>query len=314
MSDIVLVTGAAGFAGSHLVQHLAASNAVVGWARSSPPPEIAPLATWTQVDLLDREQVRAAIARLRPTAVYHCAGVPHVAESWQDTAQPLAGNVLATEHLLDALRRAAVPCRLLIPGSATVYAPSAEPITETHTIAPASPYALSKLAQEQLVLQAIQEDGIDVVVTRSFNHTGPRQTPAFVAPSMARQIALIEAGALEPVIRVGNLDAQRDLTDVRDVVRAYAALMQSGTSGTIYNVASGVGRSVRSVLDALVSRSRTPVRIETDPARMRANDVPVLVGDFSRLTHATGWRPLVSFDQMLDDLLGYWRSQVQSAK
>jgi GDP-4-dehydro-6-deoxy-D-mannose reductase len=266
------------------------------------------------VDLLDREQVRTAIARLRPTAVYHCAGVPHVAESWQDTAQPLAGNVLATEHLLDALRRAAVRCRLLIPGSATVYAPSAEPITEAHTIVPASPYALSKLAQEQLVLQAIQEDGIDVVVTRSFNHTGPRQTPAFVAPSMARQIALIEAGVLEPVIRVGNLDAQRDLTDVRDVVRAYAALMQSGTSGAIYNVASGVGRSVRSVLDALVSRSRTPVRIETDPARMRANDVPVLVGDFSRLTRATGWRPLVSFDQMLDDLLGYWRAQVQSAK
>ena len=314
MNDVVLVTGAGGFVGSHLVQHLAGTNTVVGWVRSSPPVEIAGLATWARVDLLDRDQVRAAIAALRPTSVYHCAGVPHVAESWRDTVQPLAGNVLATEHLLDALRRAAVRCRILVPGSATVYATSPEPIAETYAIAPASPYALSKLAQEQLGLRATQEDGIDVVATRSFNHTGPRQTPAFVAPSMARQIALIEQGALEPIIRVGNLDARRDLTDVRDVVRAYTSLMQSGTPGTIYNVASGVGRSIRSILDALVSRSRVPVRIETDPARMRANDVPILVGDFSRLTLATGWRPSISFDRMLDDLLGYWRSQVEKWK
>ena len=156
----------------------------------------------------------------------------------------------------------------------------------------------------------MQEDGLDVVVTRSFNHTGPRQTPAFAAPSMARQIALIERGQLEPVIKVGNLDARRDLTDVRDVVRAYAALMQSGTPGVVYNVASGVGRSIRSVLDALVSRSRVPVRIEIDPARMRPNDVPVLVGDCSRLdaTRPAG-RPAVTFDQMLDDLLDYWRGR-----
>ena len=314
MNDVVLVTGAGGFVGSHLVQHLAGTNRIIGWARSSPPSEIADLATWRQVDLLDRDQVRTSIAALRPTAVYHCAGVPHVAESWQDTALPLAGNVLATEHLLDALRRAAIRCRVLIPGSATVYAPSPEPIDESHTIAPASPYALSKLAQEQLALQAIQEDGIDVVATRSFNHTGPRQTPAFVAPSVARQIALIEAGMLAPVIRVGNLDARRDLTDVRDVVRAYAALMQSGTSGTVYNVASGIGRSIGSILDALVSRSRVPVQIEADPGRMRANDVPVLVGNFSRLSDATGWRPSVSFDRMLDDLLAHWRGQVQSEK
>ena len=296
MSDLVLVTGAGGFAGSHLVEYLSPSHHVVAWTRQT-------------VDLLDRDRVRTAIRDLRPTQIYHCAGATHVAESWRDTAQPLASNVMATEYLFDAVRRAGLLCRVLVPGSATVYAPSSEPITETDAIAPASPYAISKLAQEQLALRAIHEDGIDVVVTRSFNHTGPRQTPAFVAPSLARQIALIERGQLEPVIKVGNLDAQRDLTDVRDVVRAYVALMQSGTSGIVYNVASGVARSIRSVLDALVSRASVAVRVEVDPARMRPNDVPVIAGDFSRLNAATGWQPIVSFDQMLDDLLSYWRSQ-----
>jgi GDP-4-dehydro-6-deoxy-D-mannose reductase len=252
--------------------------------------------------------VRAAIRELRPSQIYHCAGVPHVAESWRDTTQPLEGNVLATEHLLDALRRESIRCRILLPGSATVYAPSSEPISETDPIAPGSPYAISKLAQEQLALRAIDEDGLDIVVTRSFNHTGPRQTEAFVAPSMARQIVLIERGQLEPVIKVGNLDAHRDVTDVRDVVRAYAALMQSGTTGVVYNVASGVARSIRALLDALVSRSKVPVRIEVDQARLRPNDVPVVVGNYARLNGATGWRPEISFDQMLDDLLNYWRA------
>jgi GDP-4-dehydro-6-deoxy-D-mannose reductase len=307
VSDLVLVTGASGFAGSHLVEHLASAHDLVAWTRSEAPKEIAGLGRWQVVDLLDRERVRAAIADLRPTHIYHCAGVPHVAESWRDTSQPLAGNVLATQHLLDALHRARVPSRVLVPGSATVYAPSSEPISETDAIAPASPYAISKLAQEQLALRAMQEDGLDVVVTRSFNHTGPRQTAEFVAPSMARQIALIERGQLEPVIKVGNLDARRDLTDVRDVVRAYVALMTSGTAGVVYNVASGVGHSIRSVLEALIARSRVSVRIEIDPARMRPSDVPAIVGNYSRLENTTGWKPEVSFDSMLDDLLAYWR-------
>lgn len=307
MSDVVLVTGAAGFAGSHLVEHLLASpKRRTGEGGSSSQGVVA----WTRqtVDLLDGERVRAAIRDLRPGWVYHCAGVPHVAESWRDTARPLEGNVLATQHLLDALRRAGVRCRVLIPGSATVYAPSPRPIVETDPIAPASPYAISKLAQERLALHAIQEDGLDVIVTRSFNHTGPRQTPAFVAPSMARQIALIERGRLDPVIRVGNLQARRDLTDVRDVVRAYVALMQSGTTGVVYNVASGVARSIQSILDALVLRAKVAVRVEADPARLRPSDVPVIAGDHSRLTAATGWQPAITFDQMLDDLLSYWRA------
>ena len=308
--NLVLVTGASGFAGGHLVEHLASTGQVVGWTRSTPPPELRDLARWEQVDLLDRDRVRRAIADLRPTHIYHCAGVPHVAESWRDTARSLEGNVLATEHLFDALRRAGVRSRVLVPGSSMVYAPSSEPITEDDPIAPASPYALSKLAQEELARRARKEDGLEIVITRSFNHTGPRQTAAFAAPSMARQIAMIEAGALAPVIKVGNLDAERDLTDVRDVVRAYAALMTSAASDDVYNVASGVARTIRSVLDALIARAKVPVRVESEPARMRPNDVPFMAGNPSRLTAATGWRPLITFERMLDDLLDYWRTRI----
>ncbi len=183
-------------------------------------------------------------------------------------------------------------------------------MTEDSPLAPASPYGLSKLAQEQLGLRAVTEDGLGVVVARAFNHTGPRQTPSFMAPTVARQVALIERGQFEPVIHIGNTSPRRDLSDVRDVVRAYEALMERGQPGGIYNVASGVGRAVGEVLDALISRSRVPVRTEVDPARMRATDVPMLVGDATRLRNETGWQPQIPFDQMIDDLLGYWRGMV----
>lgn len=304
----VLVTGAAGFAGGHLLEHLAGRGAVTAWARSEPPADLARLASWQAIDLLDRDRVRHEVRALRPAAVYHCAGAPHVGASWRDTAQPLASNVLTTHYLLDALRRAAAPCRVLITGSAMVYAPSTSPLREDDRVAPASPYALSKLAQEQLGLRGLTEDGLDVILTRPFNHTGPRQKPTFAAPGMARQIALIERGAIEPLMQVGNLDAERELTDVRDTVRAYALLMERGAPGTVYNVASGTGHAIRAILDALVARSRVPVEIRVDPARLRPQDTPVLVGDATRLRHATGWAPAISFDRMLDDLLDYWRA------
>jgi GDP-4-dehydro-6-deoxy-D-mannose reductase len=320
VATAVLVTGAAGFAGSHLLEHLspvasgspAASGLsrktnVVAWARSAPPPELARLARWETIDLLDRDRVRDRMAELRPSQVYHCAGAAHVGDSWARTTDTLSANVLATHYLLDAIRRANVQCRVLVPGSAHVYAPSAVPLAEDARVAPASPYALSKLAQEQLSAQAFAQDGVETILARVFNHSGPRQNPSFVASSMARQIALIERGALEPVIKVGNLDAERDLTDVRDTVRAYAMLMDRARPGTVYNVATGVARSTRSVLETLLSHARVPVRVEIDSERLRPNDIPVLVGNPTRLREATGWTPQIPFDQMLADLLDYWR-------
>lgn len=306
--SVVLVTGAGGFAGSHLLENLAGSAELVAWSRAEAPRAIAKLARWQQVDILDRSQVDAALRDIRPDWIFHCAGFPHVAESWSDTAAPLQVNVLGTHRVLDAVARLERPCRILVTGSAQVYASSADPIDESHAFAPASPYALSKLAQEELALRS-GDRNVEVLVTRSFNHTGPRQKPAFLAPSVARQIAQIERGTLEPVLKIGNLDPKRDVLDVRDAVRAYVELMRKGTPGTAYNVASGVGRPVRAIVDALVARARVPIRVEQDPARMRASDVPILVGNPRRLQEATGWQPKVSFEQMIDDLLDYWRKQ-----
>jgi GDP-4-dehydro-6-deoxy-D-mannose reductase len=302
----VLVTGASGFAGSHLLDRLRGTGDIVGWSRSRPAREVG--VRWQEVDVRDGAAVRAAIRELRPDRVYHCAGVAHVSESWDSPTAPLAVNALGTHHLLDALRRHHRGCRVLVTGSATVYAASPSALTEGSPLRPDSPYGTSKLAQELLALRAAAEDGLDVVVARAFNHTGPRQTRAYMAPGVARQIASIEAGLSEPVIRVGNLDAERDLTDVRDVVAAYLALMDAGVSGEVYNVASGTGHAVRDVVETLVDLSPVPVRIEVDPARVRPVDNPRLVGDSSKLRQLTGWSPTIPFEQMLLDLLNSWRA------
>lgn len=307
MSGPTLVTGATGFAGGHLIEWLADTTDVVGWGRRAPAPSLAALARWEAVDLHDRDRVRARIRALRPSFIYHCAGSPHVAGSWKNPAEPLASNVLGTAHLLDAVRDAGIACRVLVTGSATVYAPSAEPIREDAPRLPQNPYALSKLAQEDLALRAAREDGMDIVVARAFNHTGARQSDAFVAPAIAHQVARIERGEIAPVLHVGNLDAVRDLSDVRDVVRAYAALMARAPGGVAYNVASGVGRPIRAIVDALCARARVPIGLEVDPSRLRPSDTPVLIGEITRLQVATGWTPEVSFDRMLDDLLTSWR-------
>jgi GDP-4-dehydro-6-deoxy-D-mannose reductase len=309
VSGPVLVTGGAGFAGSHLIEHLSGRVPLVAWSRSTPRDPVAPLATWHRVDLLDRDRVRAEMARLKPARIFHCAGAPHVGASFHNTVEPLRNNVLTTHYLLDAVRRADVNCRVVITGSATVYAPSSTPLREDDDVCPASPYGLSKLAQEMVGLDTLADDGLEVIVTRSFNHTGPRQSASFVAPGFAQQIARIEGGVVPPVIQVGNIETVRDLTDVRDTVRAYALLMERGTPGTVYNVASGVRRSIRNVLYALTSRSQVPVEIVVDETRLRPQDTPAVVGDSSRLRHATGWEPSISFDRMIDDLLAYWRAQ-----
>jgi GDP-4-dehydro-6-deoxy-D-mannose reductase len=307
----VLVTGAAGFAGSHLLDHLARQqpdHELIAWARRIPPDVSARPGRWDQIDLTHKEAVRDAIARLRPSAVYHCAGYPHASGGWRDSARPLRANVMITEYLFDALRRAGGGCRIVLPGSGTVYAAAEHAHSENDPVRPRSAYSMSKLAQEQLALRAVDEDGLDVIVTRPFNHTGPRQTAAFAAPSFARQIASIERGEVEPVIRVGNLTARRDLLDVRDVVTAYTALMATGVPGTVYNVASGIARPIAAVLDGLIARARITVTVAPDAARMRPDDTPVMVGDASRLRNATGWAPAIPFERTLDDLLDYWRS------
>jgi len=305
----VLVTGAAGFAGSHLLDLLTGSGVdVVGWHRPvAEAPAVPAHVTWQAVDILDADAVSAAIARIKPRAVYHCAGAAHVGKAWDNTTATLATNVSGTHNVLEGLRKARAAARVLIPSSALVYRTSDEALTEDHPAGPEGPYALSKLAQEMAGLRA-REDGIRVTIARSFNHVGARQDPHFAASGFARRIADIEAGRWAPEITVGNLDARRDIHDVRDTVRAYRLILEHGVDGRAYNVCSGRAISIRALLDKLLAHARVPITIRVDPSRYRPNDVPLLLGDPTRLQSELGWLPEIDLDRTVEDLLSYWRS------
>jgi GDP-4-dehydro-6-deoxy-D-mannose reductase len=201
--------------------------------------------------------------------------------------------------------------RVLIPGSALVYRPSTEALDEDSPLGPRSPYATSKLAQERLGLKVGAEEGLSVFVTRSFNHAGPRQEPSFSTSSFARQLALIESGVEEPIIRVGNLDARRDVTDVRDVVRSYKAIVERGRPARPYNVCSGCSHRIADLLQQLVGQARVRVEVRPDPERMRPNDMPLLLGNPRRIHEEVGWAPTIPIERTMADLLDYWRGRVR---
>src|SRR5260221_806604 len=310
MSAATLVTGAAGFAGGHLLDLLSrdAGANLTAWHRpGGTPPREVPRTTWQAVDLLDRTAVRDAIARLRPSVVYHCAGEAHVVRAWDRVDAAFAINVRGTHHLLDALDREGVSTRALLPSSALVYAPANVPLREDHRLCPPNPSGLSKLAQEMLGRHT--SGSVAVYIARPFNHIGPRQNPLFAAPGFAQRIADIEHGRSKPVITVGNLEAKRELTDVRDTVRAYVSIVERGRPGRPYNVCTGQAVTIRHLLDLLIARSPAAVTVEVDPSRYRPNDTPMLVGDGSRLRDEIGWAPQIFLERTVDDLLAYWRSQ-----
>ncbi len=315
MRQTVLVTGAAGFAGSHLLDLLDAEPNidVIAWRRPGerlPPGRSEAALSWVTIDLRDRSAVADAIADARPALIYHLAGAAHVGAAWACTADALSVNALGTHHVIDAARRAGLRPRVLIPSSAYVYQPSDQAITEDTPVRPNSPYGVSKLAQEMVGTKACEYESIPVTIARAFNHVGPRQDAGFSTSSFARQIARIEAGKMAPVMEVGNLSARRDLTDVRDTVRAYRAIAETGVAGRIYNVCSGVAYRVLDVLDGLLRLARVPIEVRVDTTRLRPTDTPVILGDATRLRHELGWTPLIPFDQTLRDLLEYWRGMV----
>jgi GDP-4-dehydro-6-deoxy-D-mannose reductase len=306
VTRLPLVTGATGFAGGHLVALLSSLGIRArAWGHRAVPAAGDGSSEWTTVDVLDRQAVRAALDATRPSAIYHCAGIADVHGAWSAPASALHVNALGTHNLLESARELELDCRVLVTGSALVYRQSLDPITEDHPIGPTTPYGVSKLAQEMTARESL----LDTLLARPFNHAGPGQSPAYATSAFAQQIAEIEAGRREAVLRVGNLDAKRDITDVRDTVRAYHALLERGAVRRPYNVCSGKTYSMRALLDVLLSLARVRVRVETDPTRLRPSDTPVVHGSHARLTADTGWEPTIPIEQTLSDLLDHWRSR-----
>lgn len=269
------------------------------------------------MDLLDREAVDAWVQGIRPHAVVHLAALSSPARSWQDPAGTVATNVTAQVHLLEALRSQDQLDRVLVVTSGEVYGaadPGHLPTTEDAPFRPRNPYAVSKVAQDASAYQYAVAWGLPVVRVRPFNHIGPGQSDGFVAAAFARQVAEAEAGLAPPLIRVGNLDAARDFSDVRDVVEAYRLLLAKGTPGEVYNVGSGVARPVRAILDGLLAMATVPLTVETDPDRMQPADVALMQCDATRLRQATGWAPAWSFEQTLAAVLEDWRGQVAATR
>jgi GDP-4-dehydro-6-deoxy-D-mannose reductase len=299
-----LVTGALGFVGRHLVEHLgAAGDDVVSLDHHGPDP----------VDITDPGAIRAAIADARADAVYHLAGWADVGASWAHPAEVLRLNAEGTLHVLEACREAGVE-RVLSVASADVYGIVSEadlPLTEDAPIRPTSPYAASKVAADAVALQAFLGHGLGVIRVRPFNHIGPGQSEHFVAPAIAARIARAERDGADS-IGVGNLTPRRDLTDVRDVVRAYRMLIEQGAPGEAYNVCTGRDLAVQELADRLVAMATRSLALEPDPTLQRPVDLPVLRGDATKLRRATGWEPQIPIEQTLADLLDDLRARVRT--
>jgi GDP-4-dehydro-6-deoxy-D-mannose reductase len=294
---LALVTGATGFVGPHLVEHLEGSGDTVAPDR--------------EIDVRDPAAVRSWIGDSKPDVVYHLAGWADVGASWNQPEEVFDINATGTLHVLRAAREAGCR-RVLVVSSADVYGivpPDRLPITEDHPLRPVSPYAASKVAADFLGLQAWLGHRLEVVRVRAFNHLGPGQSAAFVAPSIASRIARNELDGGDE-IPIGNLSARRDVTDVRDVVRAYRLLVEHGEPGEAYNVCTGVDVEIGDLARRLVALAGRPMRLVDDPARQRPIDVPVLRGDPSRLHAATGWKPEIPIDRTLADVLADWRARI----
>jgi len=296
----VLVTGATGFVGGHLVPRLEAEGCHVA-------------ASDCEIDVADPTAIEARVAEVRPEAIVHLAAQSSVAASWQEPELTYRVNYVGTRTVLEAARRVAPEARIILVSTADLYgsaSPGAEPFSEESPLLPRSPYARSKAAAD-LLGGAFAARGLDVVRVRPFNHTGPGQTQVFVLASFARQVAAIEAGASEPVLRVGNLESVRDFLDIDDVIDAYVALLDRDVPADVYNIASGTGVRIGDAVSSLCKLAGIEPRVEVNPDFFRPTDI--VVGRAEHLRSATGWEPQVPFRRTLERLLDHWRARISAS-
>ncbi|MCP4427319.1 MAG: GDP-mannose 4,6-dehydratase [Chloroflexi bacterium] len=312
----VFITGATGFAGSYLLEDLIAAGheivALTHPATSHVQLPDHPLVETFEGDLLDAVSLKTAVFQTQPDVIYHLAGQAYPARSWKDPALTLAVNAGGTANLLQAAVAFGRP-RVIVVTSAEMYGSTCEddlPLTEASIPRPRHPYGVSKLAASQLVPVYWQRYQLPVVEARPFNHIGPRQALGFVVPDFVSQLAAIKLGQKPPTMHVGNLEAQRDFTDVRDVARAYQALAEKGHPGEAYFICSGKPVSIQRLLDELVKAAGTEATIERDSERMRPSDTPSIYGSYAKIQEHTGWQPQISLQQSLTDALTDWLERV----
>ncbi len=315
----VLITGVTGFVGSHLVEYLLNRDRIEIWgtirwrSKTDNIDHLSERINLFECDLRDASSVRTLIEKAAPDYIFHLGAQSFVPTSWHAPNESLTTNINGTLNVFEAVRSLGVSPRIQVAGSSEEYGlvlADEVPVMETNPLRPLSPYAVSKVGTDLLGYQYFMSYRLDIVRTRAFNHTGPRRGDVFAESTFAKQLAEVEAGIRPPVIKVGNLSAVRDYSDVRDIVRAYWMALEHGKAGEVYNIATGFGFSIQQVLDMLLEISGVAVRVEQDPQRMRPSDVPVLIGDSTKFRQTTGWRPEIAFRQTLHDLLNFWRERV----
>lgn len=316
----VLITGITGFAGSHLADFILKEHAdvrvygMIRWrSRRENIRHLTDSVELVEADLKDMVSMKKCLAHVKPDRIFHLAAQSFVPTSWTCPSETFCINSIGQINLFESLLSLGLKPGIQIAGSSEEYGLVHEdevPMKETNPLRPLSPYAVSKVAQDLLGYQYHQSYGLPVVRTRGFNHTGPRRGEVFICSNFARQIAEIEAGKREPVMYVGNLEAKRDFTDVRDMVRAYWLSLEKGEPGDVYNIGSGTTYKIKDVLDMLLSMTDKKVKVEVDPDRLRPSDVPILLADSSKFRKVTGWEPRFEFSRSLKDLLDYWRERI----
>lgn len=314
----ILITGVGGFVGGHLARHISQINPEAE-LHGTVLPETREAAGVTNhaLDLKDERAVHDLMAQVQPEQIYHLAAQASPRLSFSLPWETLENNIRSQLNIIQACLSLNLKPRILIISSAEIYGtvrPDQQPLDENTPLRPNNPYAVSKVAQDMLGLQYALSHRLSIIRARPFNHFGPGQSEGFVAPDFAMQIARIEAGQQEPVIRVGNLSAERDFTDVRDVVRAYGLLLERGIPGEVYNIASGVSYSVQKLLDTLLGFSTRNITVQIDPTRLMPVETPIIRGDATRLRDTTGWQPIISFEESLRDVLDDCRRRVSGGE
>lgn len=315
----VLITGITGFAGSHLADYILANHpdvkvyGIIRWrSRMENILHLKDKIGLYEADLKDIVSLKKCLEEIKPDRIFHLAAQSFVPFSWRCPAETFSINAIGQINLFEAILGLNLSPRIQIAGSSEEYGlvnADEIPMKETNPLRPLSPYAVSKVAQDLLAYQYFKSYDLWTVRTRGFNHTGPRRGEVFICSNFSKQIVEIEKGKRKPVIYVGNLEAKRDFTDVRDIVRGYWLCLEKGEKGDVYNIGSGKPYSMKEILDLLLSMSKVNVEVKVDPSRLRPSDVPILMADNTKFTKITGWKPKIPLKQSLRDLLEYWRER-----